>query len=542
MTSSKILVVEDELITAMDIKNILEGFGYSVPATVASGEEAIEKVEEFSPDLVLMDIMLEGDMDGIQTAEQIHAHSNIPVVYLTAYADNDTLHRAKITGPFGYLLKPFEEKELHTIIEIALYKHKMENKLIESEEKYSTLVEKGNDGIIIIQDSVLKYVNKKMLDMTKFSFDEANELPFVNFVSPDHIDLVKDRYEKRIRGEAIQPNYEIEILTKDGKYIPVEINESYIQYKGKPAEMAIIRDITESKKATAALMRSEQKFRDLTENIAEMIYSANHKTFENTYCNKAVENIFGYSVDEWLSDPCLWEKSIYPEDVERVFSAYGEMQTSLENRVLEYRIRRKDGELRWVENHVTWLIEKETGVVSISGILHDITDHKNAELAIMNAKIAAESANKSKSEFIANMSHELRTPLNSIIGFSDIIHSESYGPLNENQKRYAFNILKSGKHLLDIINGILDLSKFEAGIMEIKREEFLINDVIKETNHTMLPLCMGKNIDISFVTIQPTYNQSCMTNLYTKRLEAQTIVGINGIPAIAFRIASITGI
>ncbi|NPE29543.1 PAS domain S-box protein [Methanococcoides sp. SA1] len=262
--------------------------------------------------------------------------------------------------------------------------------------------------------------------------------------------------------------------------------------------MAIIRDITETKKATDALMKSERKYRNLTENIAEMIYSANHKTFETSYCNNAVENIFGYSVDEWLSDPRLWENSIYPGDVEEVFSVLEEMQTTLEDRVLEYRIKRKDGEIRWVEDHVTWLIEKETDVVSIRGILHDITERKEAELAIMNAKIAAESANKSKSEFIANMTHELRTPLNSIIGFSDILYNESYGSLNENQKKYTSNILKSGEHLLDMINRILDLSKFEAGIMEIKREEFLINDVIKETNHTMLPLCMGKNIDISF--------------------------------------------
>lgn len=150
MTKSKILIVEDELITAMDMKNRLEDFGYSVPFTVASGEEAIEKVEEICPDLVLMDVMLEGDMDGIQAAEQIHARFDIPVVYLTAYADDNTLQRAKITEPFGYILKPFEEKELLTIIEIALYKHKMEIELKEREEMYSALVENGNDGIIII--------------------------------------------------------------------------------------------------------------------------------------------------------------------------------------------------------------------------------------------------------------------------------------------------------------------------------------------------------------------------------------------------------
>jgi PAS domain S-box-containing protein len=129
MAKAQILVVEDEGIVALNIQSGLESLGYDVPVVVASGEEAIEEAERTRPDLVLMDIMLAGEMDGVEAAEQIRQRFNIPVIYLTAYVDDDTLQRARITEPFGYLLKPFEERELHTTIEMALYKHKAEEAL-----------------------------------------------------------------------------------------------------------------------------------------------------------------------------------------------------------------------------------------------------------------------------------------------------------------------------------------------------------------------------------------------------------------------------
>jgi len=130
---AKILVVEDEGIVAMDIKNRLMRLGYDVPSIALAGEEAVEKAAKICPDLVLMDIMLKGEMDGIEAARQIHERLDIPIVYLTAFSDEDTLQRAKITGPFGYIIKPFEDRELHVALDIALYKHKMERILRESE-------------------------------------------------------------------------------------------------------------------------------------------------------------------------------------------------------------------------------------------------------------------------------------------------------------------------------------------------------------------------------------------------------------------------
>ena len=125
----KIMIVEDSKIIASKIRKSLENMGYLVTAIVGSGEEAIKKAEEGKPSLALMDILLEGKMDGIEAAGTIRSRFDIPCIYLTAYADQKILDRAKITEPFGYIIKPFQDRELHSNIEMALYKHEAEKKL-----------------------------------------------------------------------------------------------------------------------------------------------------------------------------------------------------------------------------------------------------------------------------------------------------------------------------------------------------------------------------------------------------------------------------
>ena len=120
MTANKhILVVEDEAVTAMDMQRRLKHLGYNVPVVVSSGEEAIKNIKENHPDLVLMDINLNNEMDGIDAASKIHSFSDIPVIYMTAYSDDKTLERAKITEPFGYLIKPFKDREVNITIELS---------------------------------------------------------------------------------------------------------------------------------------------------------------------------------------------------------------------------------------------------------------------------------------------------------------------------------------------------------------------------------------------------------------------------------------
>lgn len=147
MAKAKIMVVEDEAITAKDLQMTLQDLEYEVPAVVFTGEEAVQKAEEHKPDLVLMDIVLLNKMDGIAAAEQIRKKFDIPVVYLTAYADENTLERAKVTEPYGYIVKPFNDKEVRSSIEVALYKHRIEKKLREQldiSERFNKLLVQSN--------------------------------------------------------------------------------------------------------------------------------------------------------------------------------------------------------------------------------------------------------------------------------------------------------------------------------------------------------------------------------------------------------------
>jgi PAS domain S-box-containing protein len=162
MSNTRVLVVEDESIVAKSIQSRLKSLGYTVPAVVSSGEEAVHKAEETRPDLVLMDIVLKGRMDGIKAAREIYNRLNIPIVYLTAYSDDNTIERAKLTEPFGYVLKPFGIREIRSAIEIALHKHRVENNLRQKESWLSTTLEKVSDGVLVMDDKgLIRYLNPR---------------------------------------------------------------------------------------------------------------------------------------------------------------------------------------------------------------------------------------------------------------------------------------------------------------------------------------------------------------------------------------------
>jgi signal transduction histidine kinase len=219
LKKKQILIVEDERIVAEDIKMSLKRLGYSVPGTATSGEEAVKKAEAIQPDLVLMDIVLEGEMDGIEAASAISSRFDIPVVYLTAYADKKMLERAKVTEPFGYILKPFEDKELRSIMEIALYKHSMEMKLkktqqelIQSEKlaalgRFSSGIAheiKNPLGIILGGSEFLEMKLSRVDSDVKTAIDKIKESTFrANTIVQD---LLKFSRPSVLKTERINPN------------------------------------------------------------------------------------------------------------------------------------------------------------------------------------------------------------------------------------------------------------------------------------------------------------------------------------------------
>jgi len=186
MPSRTIMVVEDEALTALELQKKLISWGYEVVGVVSSGEDAVEKSLDLKPDLILMDILLKGDMTGIDAAGIIKDKIEIPIIYLTAYGSTETFEDAKITRPYAYLIKPFQENELKFAIELAFHDHHSLLKLKESEARYRILTESAPDMIFIInKDLLVDYVNEPSLKYFKRMKEEVIGKP-VQSLFPEH--------------------------------------------------------------------------------------------------------------------------------------------------------------------------------------------------------------------------------------------------------------------------------------------------------------------------------------------------------------------
>jgi PAS domain S-box-containing protein len=268
LAKNQILVVEDESVVAMDIQDRLESLGYGVVATVATGKRAIEKAGSLRPDLVLMDIQLQGEMDGVQAADEIRRCYHIPVVYLTANADHPTLERAKLTDPFGYIIKPFEERELHTAVEMALYKHRTEQKLKESEQWLSATLRGIGDGVIATDKfGAVTFINPVAECLTGWSQEAAlgRELREVFSIIDEKTRKTIESPVTRALKEDVTSRLASHTLlvAKDGAEKPIEDSASPIADKqgNVIGVVTVFRDLSEKKQAEEALRESEEQLR-----------------------------------------------------------------------------------------------------------------------------------------------------------------------------------------------------------------------------------------------------------------------------------------
>ena len=280
MAKEQILIVEDELIVARDIQNCLKNMGYSVPDVTSNGEQAIQKSAMARPDLVLMDINLAGDMDGIAAAQEIRRRFDIPVIYLTSYADGDTLARAKTTEPSGYILKPFDDAELRAVVEMAIHKHKTEiawrvnerkdaaEEARVSEERFLRIFESSNDGIFVIDPIGDKIIdaNPKACSMLGYSREELLSGVNVSAIHPNEMPKFM-AFAQSVYEHGSGWTDELTCMTKTGEALPAEISASMVDIQGLTCMIATVRDISERKRAEAALIASneelEQRVREL---------------------------------------------------------------------------------------------------------------------------------------------------------------------------------------------------------------------------------------------------------------------------------------
>ncbi len=222
-----VMVVEDELIVAEDLTHWLTSLGYTVGARAANGQDAVQRCEATRPDLVLMDILLPGEMDGIQAAEIIRQRFDIPVVYITASSDDATLSRAKVTEPFGYILKPFDERGLYSTIEMALYKHQSEKRIRNSEERFRLLYENAPVAFQSLDaDGHLLQVNKAWQELFGYTQEEVNGRWFGEFLAPNSTERFIATFTQ-FRDSPVTDTITLDVITRNGMRVVGDIQRQH---------------------------------------------------------------------------------------------------------------------------------------------------------------------------------------------------------------------------------------------------------------------------------------------------------------------------
>ncbi len=272
---TKVLVVEDEIIVARDICNMLQSLGYKAIGVTSTSEEAIRTAKKKSPHIVLMDIMLQGKMNGVEAADFIYTQLNIPIVYLTSYADENTIQRAKKTEPFGYLLKPFEERDLQTTIEIALYKFSMERKLKRREKWLSTILKNIGDGVIATDElGRVNFINKQGEEITGWKLGDAcnKNLKKIYPIYSEKTDSpLKIPTQELLNGKRTRIHHEVILRSKSGAKVPIyqDINPT-LGVEGRTTGLVVtFSDITQRKKAEGEIKKSLENQRKALEGVVK---------------------------------------------------------------------------------------------------------------------------------------------------------------------------------------------------------------------------------------------------------------------------------
>jgi PAS domain S-box-containing protein len=381
----------------------------------------------------------------------------------------------------------------------AAERHAAERAVSESEKRFRAVVEDQTDLICRFQpDGLLTFVNdafcrfharsRQALIGTNFfqtlsEEDAAIPLSYINSLPPDEPVVSFDHCLSSPDGQVVWHQYRVRRLFQN--------QDDTREFQ------AVIQDITRRKQSEQALRASEEKYRSLIDHIPDVVWTADANR-DLLYISGNAGKVLGYSSEELLENGRrLWMDRIHPEDAPRVSQAYQKLFSNGEKFDVEYQIRRKDGQWIWLHDRALTTQPRE-GILCADGIFLDVTHRRLAEAAVRHTKEAAESANLAKSQFLANMSHELRTPLNAIIGFSEILSDKTFGDLNERQLKYTNNVLNSGRHLLQLINDILDLAKVEAGHVELMCHTFALAKAFSEVQTIVKTLANKKNISLQF--------------------------------------------
>ena len=407
---ARILICEDELLVAKDVALTLRDLGYETAGMVATGEEAIRKAEEVRPDLILMDINLAGEIDGIEAVQQIRAQFDIPVVYLTAYAEKDVFERAQQTEPDGYMGKPVRLLELRCTVETVLHKHQAYRRVRESEERFRKVFEQGPIGMGLVgTDGRFFVVNSQLCQMLGYTEDELTRLTFVDITHPDHVTQDLEAVRRLYAGEIPYYKAEKRYIKKDGDILWGNLTAAVIRdAEGKSLyTLPMIEDITERKKAQEELAKAEELQRTILSTSPVGIgLSVDRKM---VWVNDAWKEMFGLGLND-ADGLTLNARALYPtqEEFERVGKVLYEGLEAGQANETDARMIRKDGTIFDVHIAMKAVEPSDPSRGTIAAIT-DITDRKKAAEALRKSEAKYRFLTEHASDLIWTLDLNLRT-------------------------------------------------------------------------------------------------------------------------------------
>jgi PAS domain S-box-containing protein len=356
---------------------------------------------------------------------------------------------------------------------------RMEEALRRSEEKYRQVVDNASQGIAVFQDGMIRFFNRRMLELCGYPPEVITSRPFLDFVHPGDREMVAERHRRRVNGEDVPNPSFCRILTASGAIRWAEISGVQCEWEGRPASLNFINDVTSRKLAEMRLENERRRLQSVVNNIPGPVFVLR-------------------------PDGALVE---YNNEFRRVFGDPGEKRChmALHGRdTLCESCRTFDGAMRtepavWEmidESGRTWQVydvpffDMDGSPLTLKFML-DISERRRFETELTRARVAAEAASKAKSEFLANMSHEIRTPLNGVLG---MLHLLKDTELDASQLDYVSTALASGRNLLTVLKDILSLSQIEAGMMEIEEKLFDTNTFLSSTLKLFVPQAAEKGL------------------------------------------------
>jgi len=381
-----IFIVEDEWLVSLELQQRIKDLGYEIAGTSDNGDSAIKMILETKPDLILIDINIKGNIDGIETARQVLVKYNVPIIYVTAYSDKTTLERAKITTPYGYIIKPVEERDLLISIEISLNKFEMEKKLKESENKLSITLQSIGDGVIATDEKgLITLMNKTAEKMCGWSFNEAKGLNLdqvFNITSAINKKPLDNPVNEVLKtGKVVEMSNHTVLISRNG-------TERHISDSAAPicddsgeiqGVVLVFSDVTESYMNRELLKQSEKLYREVIEKATDIIYITD-SSGKFIHFNDAAIKSTGYTKKDLENKTFI--DLVAPEYREKIKRHY--FRQFLKKKFATYTeipAIKKNGDITWYGQNAALILhnDKVTGFHVIS---RDITERKNAENAL----------------------------------------------------------------------------------------------------------------------------------------------------------------